>query len=489
MTPNHTSRAAGAVFWSGIEISARYSVQILVTIFLARLLSPGDFGLLAMLLVFTNVGILLADAGFGTALVQKRHTSVDDESTVFWFNLFVGLLCTAALWFGAHAVAAFYQQPALTSLTRAISLTLLLSALGTVPDALLTQKLAFRARASAQMIASVLSGAAGVASAWYGLGVWSLVIYTLVGTTLRTACVWAFSGWRPRAKFSMAAFRNLFRFGGFMLISGLLDTLAIRLQAVLIGRLFDARAVGYYSLAQDATRAPPSFVGTLLSRVGLPLFSNVADDPARLRNALRSSLNVSMFVLVPCMVGFALAARPLIVAVYGRQWEAASPIASLLALAGALWPMHVLNLVALNAQGHSHRFFYLELIKSAITIAGIAVAAPFGVTAVAEAVLAAGLCNAGVNTWYSHQLLGYGAWAQLSDQRWTFLLAALAALPAWGILHWTPSSAGMVVCSIIVAASVYVGLAAAIQLTAWTQLLGMIRAVVQPRPINKLPHE
>jgi O-antigen/teichoic acid export membrane protein len=120
MTPNHTSRAAGAVFWSGIEISARYSVQILVTIFLARLLSPGDFGLLAMLLVFTNVGILLADAGFGTALVQKRHTSVDDESTVFWFNLFVGLLCTAALWFGAHAVAAFYQQPALTSLTRAM---------------------------------------------------------------------------------------------------------------------------------------------------------------------------------------------------------------------------------------------------------------------------------------------------------------------------------------------------------------------------------
>jgi O-antigen/teichoic acid export membrane protein len=482
-------RTAHATLWSATEIAARYGVQIIVTIVLARLLAPSDFGLIAMLLVFTNIGAVLTDAGFGTALIQKQQTSADDESTVFWFNLATGVFAVALMWLGSNSIAAFFHQPALSDLTRAISWVLLFGALGTVPDALLTQKLEFRARARAQVVSSVTSGGIAIAVALAGYGVWSLIIQALAASGVRSACLWVFSHWHPRARFSTSSFRRLFGFGGFMLLSGLLNTVSVRLQSLLIGRLFDAEALGYYSLAQNATQAPTSFIGTMLSRVGLPVFANIADDRLRLRNALRSSLDVSMFVFVPCMVGLALAARPLIEEVYGARWGVAAPIASLLALAGALWPIHVLNLTALSAQGHSHRFFYLEVFKNLVIVVATLATARFGTIVVAGGMLAAGFCNAAVNTWYSHRLLGYGALAQLRDQRWTFLLSALSALPAWAMLHWTKESLLSVLLAILAAAIVYVGMAMVLRLPAWLQVVSVCKNIFHPESLSEMPNE
>lgn len=484
-----SDRAANATWWSALEITSRYGVQIVVTVVLARLLSPSDFGLIAMLLVFTNIGAVVADAGFGTALIQKQVTSFDDETTVFWFNCGAGAFGTGLLWIGAGAVASFYHQPALSSLTKGVSWVILLSALGAVPDALLTQKLAFRSRAKAQTMASVLSGAVAVTAAWRGLGVWSLVIQAVAASGLRSVFLWIFSRWRPRGRFNPASFRRLFGFGGFMLLSGLLGTVSVRIQSLLIGRLFDAGTLGYYSLAQSATQAPTSFIGAVLSKVGLPVFSSMAGDKRRLRGALRTSLNVSMFVFVPCMIGLALAARPLIGAVYGPRWEVAAPIVSLLAMAGALWPVHVLNLAALTAQGHSNRFFYLEVLKNVIIVVATVASAPFGTTAVAGAMLGAAVVNAAVNTWYSYRLLAYGALAQLRDQRWTFTLAALAAIPAWALLHWTSGGIAALAAAISAAVVVYVGLAAWFKPAAWTQLLSIAGNFFALRRSGPEPHD
>lgn len=475
-------QSLNATVWGAVEIAARYGVQIVVTIVLARLLSPGDFGLIAMLLVFTNIGMVLADGGFATALIQRQHTTIDDESTVFWFNTLVGLIGVVLLWLGASAIAGFYHQPKLFNLTRTVAWVLLFGAVGAVPDALLTQKLAFKARARAQIISSLLSGATAILAALHGYGVWSLVLQALVASALRTACLWLFSHWRPRFLFSNRSFRRLFGFGGFMLLSGLLDTISTRLQALLIGRLFNADALGFYSLAQNVAQAPTSFIGTLLSRVGLPVFSQYASDRSRLRAALRVSLNLSLFLFLPCMVGLALAARPLIGAIYGARWEVAAPIASLLSLAGMLWPVHVLNLAALSAQGHSARFFYLEIIKNLIGIVAVLIAVRFGTIAVAAAVLAAGICSAVVNTWYSKRLLRYGALAQLYDQRSTLLLLVISALPAWAMLHWAPPNVASTLGAVLLAGSVYVGAAAVLRIAAWRQLLSIFDDIIHPRP-------
>ncbi len=482
-----THKASRAAWWSALEITARYGVQILVTIVLARLLSPSDFGLIAMLLVFTSIGLLLTDSGFGTALVQRRAISPDDVTTVFWFNLVAGLLATGLLWMCAGPIAAFYGQPRLVDLTHAMAWVLLLGAVGAVPDALLTRQLRFAARARVQLTASLVSGTTAIVLAFLGAGVWSLVIQVLTAAALRSGLLWSCAWREPWGRFSRASFASLFGFGGYMLLSGLLNSLSVRLQSLVIGRIFSAQQLGFYALAQNATQAPTGFISAVLGRVGLPVFSSLADDRVRLRDALRTSLQVSMFVFIPCMVGMALAAGPLIDMVYGPRWHPATHVLSLLALAGSIWPLHVLNLTALNAQGRSDRFLRLEVLKNIVVIVVTLVAAPFGITAIAGAMLVAAGFGAAINTWYTHRMLDYGMLAQLRDQRATFLLTGLAAMPAWALMHWLKPGIPATALAITVAFIIYLGSAAWLRHSAFVNLVAILRNLTRrtgDRPVR-----
>lgn len=474
-------RTARAVFWSAIEIAARYGTQVIVTLVLARLLTPADFGLVAMLLVFTSIGALLTDSGFGTALIQRSEITHDDETTVFCYNITAGLLMAALLWVCADAIARFYSQPALVALTRVAALSLPLGALGAVPDALLTKRLDFRSRTHAQLISSVGSGALAILLAWRGYGVWCMVWQTLAGNALRSACLWFFSSWRPRGTFRLASFRALFGFGGYMLMSSLLYAIAGRLQSLVIGKLFDARSLGYYALAQSIPSAPMSFMGTLLGRVGLPVFSTLSDRPAKLREALRVSLRVSMFLFVPCMFGIALVARPLIVTLYGEQWSAAAPAAALLAIATSIWPLHVLNLAALNAQGRSDRFFNLEIFKNLTVVTLTLIAARYGPNAIAGSMIIAGSLSAIINTWYSRKTLDFGLASQLLDQKSTLVLTLLAFIPPWCVLHWTRMGIVPTLAAILLAIVLYFGGAMMFRLRALDDLLVVLRNLSRTR--------
>lgn len=471
-----------------MEISARYGVQLSVTVVLARLLAPADFGLLAILLVFTSVGALLTDAGFGVALIQRRTSTADDETTVFCTTSCTSLLAAIGMWFAAPHIAVFYQMPTLVPMARAIAWVLPLGALGAVPDALLTRQLLFQSRTRAQVWASLASACVAIVLAWRGAGAWSLVCQSLVESGVRTSLLWLLSGWRPAGRCRLKSLRELFGFGGFMLLSGLLSTVSTRIQSLLIGKLFDARALGLYTLAQNTPQAPASFMGSILNRVGLPLFSALAHDPDRLRLALRVSLRTSMFLFLPCMVGIALAAGPLVDLVYGTKWNAAAPMLALLALATALWPVHVLNLVALSAQGRTDLYFRLEVIKNLVTVAAALAASPLGPVAVAAAMLAVSLCAAVINTWYSGKMLHYGLLRQAADQAQTIATMALAALPAWGILHWMPPRGLLPTCAaILVAAAIYIGASVLFKHPALQEVRGLLTTML--RPSERLPSD
>ena len=484
-----TRRAAHAVWWSALEITARYGVQFAVMILLARMLSPDDFGLIAMLLVFTTIAALLVDAGFGTALVQKQRTSDDDETTVFLCGLGISTVVVGVLWLSAPAIAAFYSQPVLVPLTRLMVCVLPLSALAAVPDALLTQQLDFRARANAEILASLFSGTVAVFLAWCGFGVWSLAWQAILAIGTRAALLWRYSRWRPRGRFSMASFRALFAFGGYMLMSNLLNAISTRLQSLLIGRLFDSRALGYYTLAQSTQQAPAQFMSGVLNRVGLPVFSSVADQPAKLVGALRLSLRVAIFVFVPCMVGIAVVAKPLVVLLYGARWIPAAPLLSILAASAAFWPLHVLNLAAIGAQGRSDLIFRLELAKRVISIGLILACSPGGPVAIAWAVFASSLVAVAINTWYTHKLLGYGALAQLRDQAGTLLLSALAALAGWLVLRWLPGGAGAMVAAIVIALIVYLAGAALGRHRALSDIIELARSLRSGNAAGRGPHD
>jgi O-antigen/teichoic acid export membrane protein len=472
-----TQRAVHATWWSALEIAARYGVQFLVMILLARLLSPADFGLLAMLLVFTAFAALLVDGGFGTALVQRQRTTDDDETTVFFTAVGVGCVLAAALWFAAPAIARFYSQPVLTPIMRLLLFVLPLGGLAAVPDALLTQRLDFRSRANAEIVASLCSGGVAAAMAWRGFGVWSLAWQAVVAIGLRALLLWIFSGWRPRGRFDIASFRSLFRFGGFMMMTNLLNTVSIRVQSLMIGLLFDSRALGFYTMAQNTQQAPAQFVSSLLNRVGLPVFSTIADQPAKLMGALRLSLRIAIFVFLPCMVGIAVVAKPLVITLYGSRWEPVWPLLSVLAVAGMFWPLHVLNLAAIGARGRSDLIFKLEIIKRTVSIGLVVALSFYGVMAVAWSVLASSLFGVFVNTWYSKKLLGYGVVAQLQDQSATLLLSAIAACVAWLSSYWLSSAPLALGVAILAAAVTYFGGAAICRVTAWRELRDLMRTV------------
>ena len=245
-----------------------------------------------------------------------------------------------------------------------------------------------------------------------------------------------------------------------MFLSGLLDVIFIRMQSLLIGKLFDARSLGYYTIAQNTQSAPASFMGSVLSRVGLPVFASLAYDTNKLRRALQVALRIAMFLFVPTMVGIALVAAPLIEALYGVKWMTAAPILSVLALAATLWPVHVLNLAAISAQGRSDLFFRVEVIKKVIAIGLVIASSPWGPLAIAWATLVSGITSALINTHYSKKLLSYGALAQTRDQAATGLLSLIAAGVGWSVLHWTPAGTLTMLVALAAAATTYLSLAA-----------------------------
>lgn len=483
--PALETRAAAAVWWSTLEILARYGVQFFVMVVLARLLTPDDFGLIAMLLVFTSIGTLLVDSGFGAALIQRQQTTADDETTVFIFTMVVGMATAAILALAAPTIAAFFNQPKLIDLTRVMAVVLPFGAFAAVPDALLTMKLDFKARARAEVVASLSSGTVAVALAMRGFGVWSLAWQGIVAIGLRGILLWAYSGWRPRGRYRCASFRLLFGFGGYMLLSGLLNTVAVRLQSLMIGKLFDSSALGLYTVAQNTQSAPATFMSRVLSRVGLPVFSTIAHDRKKLVAALRSSLRMAMFLFVPCMVGIAVVAHPLIEMLYGARWLEAAPMLSVLALGASLWPVHVLNLAAISAQGRSDLYLRLEIIKQAVCIALVLAFARWGPLAIAWSVLLAGLFSAVLNTYYSWRLLGYGCFAQLADQWPTIALSGVAAMLGWAVMHWNKAGPVTMIIAVMVSAAAYLLLANITKSEALRDLRSVIYTLRAKQPRNK----
>lgn len=483
--PTLTRRATHAAWWSALEIASRYGLQFVVTVVLARLLNPADFGLMAMLLVFTTFAALLTEGGLGSALVQKQDTTDNDETSVFLVNLGLGCILAALLWLIAPAIANFYAQPALAPLLRLLLWVLPLGALAAVPSAVLTQQLDFRRRTVAELVASLCSAALALWLAWQGSGVWSLVWQAIAGAGLRALLLWLLSGWRPRGRFDGRAFVSLFHFGGFLLLANALNLVSVRLQSLLIGRLFDARALGFYALAQDTQQAPAQFMTALLNRVGLPMFSIVATQPEKLAGALRLSLRLSMFVFTPCMLGIAVVATPLIVLLYGSTWAPSATLLSILALSAVFWPLHVLNLAAVSALGKSDLILRLEVVKALSTIPLVLIAAFFGVTAVAWAVFLSSLLCVAINTWHSHRLLGYGMQAQLRDSLPTLLLALLATFVAWMALNVTDHRTASLIIAVVAAVATYVAGAVIFRLNAWQDLLIFLRALLGQNAISK----
>jgi O-antigen/teichoic acid export membrane protein len=423
-----TQRSLTAVFWSAGDLFLRQGLQFVVSIILARLLIPEDFGLIAMLYIFNDLALLLIDSGFNSALIQSQTSSNEDESTVFFFNIGSGILLALILCVSAPFIAGFFTQHKLQDLVYVMALNLFISAFGSIQTTLMHKKLDFKTPMKIGGVAGLISGIFAVILAWQDFGVMSLALQILTATVISTGLLWYWNPWRPQLIFSMASAKALSGFGGFMLLSGIFDTLYNRIYNLLIGKLFSISDLGLYSRAYGTQQLPIGILSSIIGRVALPAFSASANDKIKLRNGMHKAIVLSMLINSPIMFGLAITAEPLVLTLFGEKWIDCVPLLSILCFAGILWPLHVINLNVLMAQGHSRQFFRLEIIKKILGVITILATISFSLPIIVWGQVFASIISFFVNAYYSKIFLKYSAWQQIVDVLPCILIGAIMAL-------------------------------------------------------------
>jgi teichuronic acid exporter len=420
-------KARSAVIWSGLDIFMRHGMGFVITIILARLLTPEDFGTLALLAIFLGIANLFVDAGFSAALIQKQDVTHLDESTVFWFNVGAALVMALLLFAVSPWIANFFALPVLQLLTMLMACAIFISAIGSIHGTLLAKRLDFKTPMKIGASSTLISGGVAVYMAWADYGVWALAWQAFASTVIGTALLWIFSPWRPLFAFSRESFSRLFAFSGWLFASGLLDTFYRRGYTLLIGKFYGTHDLGIYNRADNTQQLPSGILTGVLSRVAFPLFSSINDDKGRLRRGVRLSVRSGMLITAPSMAGLAVLAEPFIRVVFGEQWLPAAPILQVLCIVGLLWPLQVINLNALQAQGHGGLFFRLEIIKKTTGVLLLGAGVFFGVMGIAWSSVVQSIIALLINGHYTDKYLGYSMREQVRDCLPSLLLSAMMA--------------------------------------------------------------
>lgn len=421
--------------WSVVERFSVQGISFLVMIIMARILTPDDYGLVGMLTVFIAVSQSLVDSGFSQALIRKQDRTELDNSTVFYFNIGVGIILYLLLFFCAPLIARFYKEPILIPLTRLISLSILINSFVVVQRALLTIKIDFKTQAKASVSASIASGIVGISMAYMGFGVWAIVWYQLTNLAINVGLLWAFSKWRPKWLYSWHSFRKLFGFGSKLALSGIINTIYDNVYLIVIGKFFSATDLGYYTRAYQFASFPSSNVSGIVQRVTFPILCTIQNDDNRLRYVYRRFLRLSAFIVFPLMIGLAAVAYPLVLLVLTKKWEFSALLLQIICLSMMWYPIHAINLNLLQVKGRSDLFLKLEIWKKIVGVAILCVTVPMGLVAMCWGSLASSIIALVINTYYTGKLIQVGFFTQMKDLIPTLFYSFLTGAIVWGIVN------------------------------------------------------
>ncbi|MGD0234771.1 MAG: MOP flippase family protein [Syntrophorhabdales bacterium] len=443
MTPsNLRQQTIHALSWSFLEAAGLQGVRFVTGIILARLLFPEQFGLIGMLWIFIAVAQTFLDSGFGAALIQRREVTPADTCSIFYFNIGVGLAAAGLLCLVAPWIAGFYSQPILTPLIRALSLTIVINSFGLIQGTILSKQINFKMQTKVSLIASALAGTIGVSLAYAGFGVWALVVQQISGAVFQTAFLWLFNTWRPALIFSFKSLREMFKFGSRLLGSGLLNQVFDNIYLLVIGKLFSATDLGFFTRAKTFQELPSNTLSGMVARVTFPVFSTIQDDPTRLKKGLKKALTTLVLVNFPMMVGLAVIARPLVLVLLTEKWAPSIPYLQVLSFVGLLYPLHVINLNLLQALGRSELFLRLEIIKKVLIVINIAVTWRWGISAMICGMIVTSIISYYLNSYYTGVLIGYPIREQLRDLSPYLISSAIMGIMVYAVgslplvSHW-----------------------------------------------------
>lgn len=452
---NLKDKTVKGVGWSAIDNVAQRGVSFFVSIVLARLLSPDDYGLLGIILIFTSISTAFVDGGFTTALIRKKDATEDDYNTVFICNLGLSLILYFVIFACAPFIATFFGREELVPLTRVLSLQIVMVALYLVQRTRLTKRIDFKTQTKITFIASVSSGVVGVVMALLGFGVWSLVAQILVKEGLRMVFLWFFNRWMPKLKFSGSSFKELFGFGWKMMVSALIDALWRDFTQLVVAKFYTPATLGQYSRSKTFADFFSGNLTSVIQRVTYPALSEIQDEKERLIRAYRRIIKITMFVTVVCMFFLGAVSEPLLYCLIGPQWHEAAVYLPLICIISSLYPLHAINLNMLSVQGRSDLFLGLEIIKKIIGLGPLFVGAFIGIKEMLYLNILTGFIAYLLNSYYSGKFLGYSSWMQLKDVAPSYIVATIVALSVWFLKYLPISNWVILPLQIVVGATVF----------------------------------
>ncbi len=410
--------------WSLLDKVVNQVGMFFITIYLARELGAESYGLIGMLTVFLLIAESLVNSGFSQALVQRsQKASEEDFSTIFIVNVSLACLIYSILFLLAPYIADFYHEPELKTIGRVLFLVILINSLSIVRRAKLIIKVDFKSQAFANTIGTVAGASSAVILVHLNYGYWALVAMTLIKSLFINIVLSFRCRWKPKLLFSTSSFKKLFNFGSFLLIAGILSTTLTNLYALLIGRFFSPLQVGYFTQSSNCTNNISGLVASLLQGVTYPILTSINEDRKRMVSVYRKLLQVTAFVSLPCMFGFAAIAKPFTLIFLGKSWAPMIPVLMILSFARSATPISTVNMNILNAVGRSDLFFKTDIVKIPINLTAILILIPFGIKAAAVAVLISVGISLFINTYYPKKLFQFGMLEQ-TKACWKYLIAA-----------------------------------------------------------------
>lgn len=467
--------------WRFAERCGAQLVTFVVSIVLARILTPEDYGQIALITVFTTIMQVFVDSGLGLALIQKKDADDLDFSSVFYFNFVVCLALYSIMFVAAPYIAAFYKDASLTPIIRVISLTIVISGVKGIQQSYVSRNMLFKRFFFSTLGGTIFSAFLGIGLAYSGFGVWAIVAQQLSNTAIDTLILWLTVKWRPRKMFSWERLKSLLSFGWKMLISSLLDTVYNNIRSLIIGKMYSSADLAYYNQGKQFPHTIVNNINTSIDSVLLPSMSSAQDDRARVKAMTRRSITISTYIMAPMMMGLAFCAKPIVQLVLTDKWLPCVPFLRIFCITYMFYPIHTANLNAIKAMGRSDYFLKLEIAKKAVGLALLFSTMWFGVMAMAYSLLIGTITGMIINSWPNRKLLNYSYFEQMKD---IFPGIALAVFMGGCVrfvelLHL--STALTLVIQISLGALIYVGISVMLHLESFEYLFGMVKSILNRR--------
>jgi O-antigen/teichoic acid export membrane protein len=452
-------QATKGFLWNALERFSGHLLSLVIGVALARILTPEDFGLLGMLVIFTSVASTFVESGMGSGLIQKQDKTDVDYSTVFVFNLGTAFFMYAVLFVVAPFISDFYDEPRLTNLLRVLSLNLLIGAFVAIQGTKLTIDLNFKALAKVNVSSNFLSGIIAVFLAWYGIGYWALAVQMLFAGIFRFFFLLYLGNWKYSVKFSKESFKDLFGFGSKLLFTSIYAQALRNVYDVYIGKYYSSSDLGFYSRSVKFTELISGTVNSVIQQVTYPLLSKMRSDPERMIDVFRRLIKMTAFINFPAMVLLSLLAEPIVLLLLTDKWAAVIPLLQWMPFARIFYPASALNLNLLNANGRSDLFLKVDLSKLPLTVFAMIITLPIGIKAMVIGHVATSFIAFFFNAFMPGRMFKYGAFRQIADMAPVILNAFLMGAAVYFALLFVDNLILKIIIGSLLGSTVYLLLA------------------------------